>query len=278
MMHRPPSSSSKTSETTTSSAANHDRHDHHRAGKPDGTCARFPRPEYAEYGDTGNLEVLGLDFFMHARCPYSSAQACYCGRYACHLDSLIVAVDGACPGNGSEGAVRSGCGVYFGQRDPENGGQQNLFFQVAEAFGSPARGFPHTSQRVELHAAIAALAEAKKFATEGGQWPCSVPDDCPAPCPLRHLVIKSDSAYLVTSMTETIGKWQANGWRTAKKTPVKNRDLWETLIQHVDEYSALGVAVDFWHVLREQNEAADRLAEMGIDSGRVYTQDGLLCL
>jgi ribonuclease HI len=28
-------------------------------------------------------------------------------------------------------------------------------------------------------------------------------------------------------------RWQANGWRNAKKQPVKNTDLWRPLLEHV---------------------------------------------
>lgn len=33
---------------------------------------------------------------------------------------MIIAVNGACPGNGSQKAAESGCGVYFGQDHPKN--------------------------------------------------------------------------------------------------------------------------------------------------------------
>ncbi|KAI1250624.1 hypothetical protein MGN70_007681 [Eutypa lata] len=276
-MHHPSSSPSPSSITSGGSRALIDLHKHHRGKKLEGTCVRFPREEYLEDyddGDTENLEVLGPhNFFMHARCPGASPTACPCGRYACHIDSMIVAVDGACPGNGTDRAVRSACGVYFGPRDASDGGQQNIAFQVPDV-----PGHPHTSQRAELHAAIAALSEAKKFATEGGQWPCKIPEQCASPCPIKHLIIKSDSAYLVNSMTDTISKWQENGWRTSKKTPVKNRDLWEQLTGHVAEYTALGVAVDFWLVPREENAKADELANGGLDSGVMYTRNGLRLL
>ncbi|KAK7756105.1 hypothetical protein SLS62_002048 [Diatrype stigma] len=275
---KPARYSSPPEDPDTSESPAHDQHAHHRAGNPGETCQRFPRGDWYGDGDD-NLEVRGADNFMHVRCPFASPTACRCGRYACHLDSLVIAVDGACPGNGAHRADACGCGVYFGPRGSvdedgyvvELNEQRNLAFEV-----SGAAGRPHTSQRAELRAAIAGLCEAKKFAADGGQWPCKVPGACPAPCPVRHLVVKSDSAYMVNSMTgSAVRKWLANGWRTAKRTSVQNRDLWEALLGHVADYTALGTAVDFWLVPRAENAEADRLANEGLYSALVYTPDGL---
>ncbi|RYP13131.1 hypothetical protein DL767_010890 [Monosporascus sp. MG133] len=203
----------------------HDKHSPHRSGRPPGNCNRFPGPYYIESGgDEDNLEVVGLNDFVHVRCHFASPKACPCGRYACHLDSMIVAVDGACPGNGSDLAVRSACGVYFGPEDDDDD-PRNMALRVPDE-----PGVLHTSQRAELWAAIAALWASDKYAESGGQWPCEVPKGCKTPCRLSHLVIKSDSAYLVNSMTGAINKWKTNGWLTTKKTPVANRDLWELLL------------------------------------------------
>lgn len=65
-------------------------------------------------------------------------------------------------------------------------------------------------------------------------------------------------------MTNSIKKWQSNGWQTAKGTPVKNRDLWESLIQQVQVLADLDTTVDFWLVPREMNKEADKLANRGL--------------
>lgn len=48
--------------------------------------------------------------------------------------------------------------------------------------------------------------------------------------PLINVV--SDSGYLVKGYTDPayLDKWIANGWRTSKKEPVQNKDLWEELL------------------------------------------------
>jgi ribonuclease HI len=164
----------------------------------------------------------------------------------------------------------SACGVYFGPVEDYDTYQQNWCWRVRNK-----PGYAHTSQRAELHAALGALYAAKKYATEGGQWPCDT-IGCPSPCRVRHVVIKSDSAYLVNSLTSSIKKWQLNGWQTANKTPVKNRDLWEVMIQRILELEDLDTAVDFWLVPRQKNKAADAFANAGLDSGKWFSEHGLL--
>ena len=80
-------------------------------------------------------------------------------------------------------------------------------------------------------------------------------------------------------MTGSLERWVANGWVTARRTPVKNRDLWARLLELVEEYEDdLGVSVDFWLVPRADNEDADELANVGLGCGITYGPDGLqLC-
>ena len=41
--------------------------------------------------------------------------------------------------------------------------------------------------------------------------------------------VVTDSRYIVDGMNGWIHGWRKNGWKTADKKPVKNRDLWEAL-------------------------------------------------
>lgn len=249
------------------------KHGPHSCGKrPGGMCARFPCAFWQEYDEDEtvllggeknivvkgrelcgkeDLEIEGRYGYRHVRCPFASRTPCQCGLKSLHLDSLIVAVDGACPGNGSDRAVKSACGVYFGPDAADN-----MAFRVPDE-----DGYAHTNQRAELKAAIAAIIKSKRFVTHGGQWEC---DGCPKPCTVKHIVIKSDSAYLVNGITEHIRKWDRNGWRTANNTEVKNRDLWEELLAVCMIMDENDVAVDFWHVPRGENKEADELANLGL--------------
>lgn len=221
----------------------------------------FPNEYYktdlASMGDR-ELEVEGFNGYMHVRCYATSLQPCSCGRYAFHTDSMVVAVDGACPSNGTDQATRSACGVYLGP------GAANRSWRVADRPGER-----HTSSRAEIEAAVGALKAVAPYALEGGQVVC---EHAGPRCRARHVVIKSDSAYLVGSVTQHINKWLANGWMTSKKTPVKNRDLWEDLLVmlYIVE-SRSETKVDFWHVPRGENVEADRLANEGLLSRRVLT-------
>ncbi|KAM7197976.1 Ribonuclease H-like domain containing protein [Naviculisporaceae sp. PSN 640] len=258
----------------------HDQHKHHRAeippwhiisdilnddGLPEIRPSKFPNEEswaraVFEDGldDDTKYTVQGLDGFLHIRCPFSAeANACRCGRHACHVDSLIVAVDGACPHNGTPRATRSSYGVFFGSSDGAEA------YNISELIEDNDDYPVHTSQRAELHGAIAAVAAVTQFVTEGGQWPCP-PGECEDAgkygCKVKHVVVKSDSAYLVNSITQHIRKWLTNGWLTASKKPIANRDLWEQLLGQIGYLRLVGAGVDFWLVPREMNEDADELA------------------
>ena len=41
--------------------------------------------------------------------------------------------------------------------------------------------------------------------------------------------IFTDSKYVKSGITEWINNWKKNGWKTASKQKVKNKDLWEEL-------------------------------------------------
>jgi len=69
-------------------------------------------------------------------------------------------------------------------------------------------------------------------------------------------------------------------WVTAKKTPVKNRDLWELLVKEVRKHAEKGLAVLFWQVSREVNKAADEAAKKGAqmeETNSFTTINGVLC-
>jgi ribonuclease HI len=50
----------------------------------------------------------------------------------------------------------------------------------------------------------------------------------------RTVRVMSDSTYVINCFRDSWWKrWQANGWRNAKKQPVANADLWRPLIELV---------------------------------------------
>ncbi len=44
-----------------------------------------------------------------------------------------------------------------------------------------------------------------------------------------EIFIFTDSQYVQNGITQWIENWKKNGWKTASKKPVKNRELWEEL-------------------------------------------------
>ena len=48
--------------------------------------------------------------------------------------------------------------------------------------------------------------------------------------------IFTDSKYVKSGITEWIHNWKKNGWKTAKKQPVKNKELWEELDLLANEF------------------------------------------
>ena len=74
----------------------------------------------------------------------------------------------------------------------------------------------------------------------------------------------TDSNYLRQGITEWIHKWKKNNWRTAKRKPVANRELW---IQISDLNEKMDVE---WHWVKGHagdpgNERADQLANLGAE-------------
>ncbi|KAI9649927.1 hypothetical protein NHQ30_002512 [Ciborinia camelliae] len=162
-----------------------------------------------------------------------------------HVKSRVIFVDGACRGNGQEGA-RAAFGVYFGDKAPDNDS------------GFVDRHLPQTNQVAELFAAIMALDTVMKdldkdiknrvVGTQGRQL-CSI-------------LIITDSAYVVDGISEWIYKWKVNGFKTSTGNPVTNAKLFEELDYRVDRFNRYDVPVWFWHVKREFNQSADAMARV----------------
>lgn len=52
-----------------------------------------------------------------------------------------------------------------------------------------------------------------------------------------HLNIFSDSAYLIECFNQKwYLNWRRNGWMTAGKKPVENKDLWLRLLEQIEKY------------------------------------------
>ena len=146
------------------------------------------------------------------------------------VDSIIIYCDGACSGN-QFSDNKGGWGVVLQYKG-----------NVKELYGGER---DTTNQRMELTACIRALEQVKSK---------SLP-----------IEVYSDSAYLINCMQqEWHKKWEKNGWKNAQKKPVENKDLWQRLLDLLEEYEVRFHKVA-GHRGVELNERADSLARQGID-------------
>src|SRR5262249_43280277 len=121
------------------------------------------------------------------------------------------------------------------------------------AGGEPAT----TNNRMELQAAISALAALKE--------PCVV-------------TLYTDSEYLRQGITDWLGIWKTNHWRTAERKAVKNEDLWRQL-DHVASRHSISWKWLKGHAGHPDNERCDRLAAAEIEKiRRQFTPEKLAAL
>jgi ribonuclease HI len=132
--------------------------------------------------------------------------------------------DGSCRGNPGPGGW--GAILRFGTAEKE-------------IFGGEAAT---TNNKMELTAVIRALEALKQ------------------PSKVR---VYTDSQYVQKGIKEWIHGWKRNGWKTADKNPVKNRELWIELDELRNKHEIE------WHWVKghaghPENERADALANKGI--------------
>ena len=142
-------------------------------------------------------------------------------------DFVEVFSDGACKGNPGPG----GWGALLRYRGVEK-----------ELWGGEAHT---TNNRMELLAVIKALDALKRSS---------------------RVCITTDSQYVKKGITEWLGRWKRNGWKTAAGKPVKNADLWRELDKVVAQHQVEWQWVK-GHSGHRENERADELANRGIGGG-----------
>ena len=78
-----------------------------------------------------------------------------------------------------------------------------------------------------------------------------------------QIVITTDSNYVKDGITDWINTWKINGWKTANKKPVKNKELWIKLDELVSQHTITWEWIK-GHSGHPENERADQLANEGI--------------
>ena len=141
------------------------------------------------------------------------------------MKSVDIYTDGACSGNPGKGGW---CAILM------YGGKEKIL-----SGGDPDT----TNNRMEVYAAIAGL--------------CALKERC-------EVKLYSDSSYLVSAVEQGwLDNWKRNGWRTADKKTVKNKELWEKLDELLTEHSVTFVKVK-GHADNEYNNRCDKIARAEI--------------
>lgn len=236
----------------------HSEYDHGQKFEAPGYSRTLFKNQHAT-GCAVRAQVLELPWtFVSCSDAFNDAnecQICAGPEHVAHKDAIVIAIDGACRGNGTKWA-QSSIGIFFHRENSLNQARR-----IAD------RRHGHSSQRAELFAAIEALMTARKIRDENpdrGTRTCELP----APGPrrkLRRVVLMADSRYVVDAMTDWIYKWRQNGYINVKGERVVNEDFFRRLEQEVDELNDVGVDVQFWRVPREQNGVADCLANAALE-------------
>ena len=78
-----------------------------------------------------------------------------------------------------------------------------------------------------------------------------------------EISIFTDSTYVRDGITTWIKRWEKNGWKTASKKPVKNKELWQKLKNLSSKHSIKWVWVK-GHAQNKYNNLVDELAQGAI--------------
>ena len=80
-----------------------------------------------------------------------------------------------------------------------------------------------------------------------------------------NVQIFTDSKYVKSGITEWIHNWKKNGWKTANKRPVKNKDLWTELDLMTSEFEIKWSWVK-GHSIDKLNNEVDLIAREAANS------------
>lgn len=83
-----------------------------------------------------------------------------------------------------------------------------------------------------------------------------------------EITIYSDSAYVVNAFLQNwIKGWIANGWKTSNKKEVKNKELWQEMLDLLNKHKYKFIKVK-GHSDNEYNNRCDFLATSAISQNR----------
>lgn len=136
----------------------------------------------------------------------------------------------------------TGYGIFFGTNSVHN-----------RSYSNDETGI--SKHRAELQAVIMALLNVKDVIANGAYNVGSH---------INQIVIKTDSAYVVKSMTDWIGTWRSNGYKNHQGGDLLNKWDMSTLDRVCNALGDLGIQVCFLEITHAQNGEARRLANEAI--------------
>ena len=150
------------------------------------------------------------------------------------MKEVTIYTDGSCLGNPGPGGY--GAVLLFGETRKElSAGYRRT-----------------TNNRMEMMAVIVALEALKE--------PCKV-------------VLYTDSQYVKNAFTQKwLVNWEKNGWKTAAKKPVKNKDLWQRMVPLVESHPLEWRWVK-GHAGNPENERCDELARTAASGSNLAVDD-----
>lgn len=146
------------------------------------------------------------------------------------MKDIILYTDGACSGNPGPGGY--GFILFYKDRSKEFSGYDPCT----------------TNNQMEITAVIKGLNQIKE--------PCNV-------------TIYTDSAYTMNAFEEKwIDNWIANNWKNANKKDVKNKELWQELIQAINRHTSVKWVKVKGHSDNKYNNRCDELAREEIEKNK----------
>ena len=140
------------------------------------------------------------------------------------MKRVKIYTDGACKGNPGRGGW--GAVLQYGNSEKEISGFQD----------------ETTNNIMELTAAVEALKLLKE--------PCEI-------------TLTTDSTYVKNGISKWIFSWKKNGWKTASKKSVKNKELWQEL-ELLSKNHSINWKWVKGHSGHPENERCDQLANEAI--------------
>jgi ribonuclease HI len=174
-----------------------------------------------------------------------------CGPDAAHRDGIVIAAHGLCR-NAATADARAAIGLFVGA-----GSALNRQLPIPQR---PDR----TQHQAELFAGYFALYMALHVAryglvgSDGGRA-------IMYPGRLRQVVVKTDSAYFMRSMTQWLPRWRDVGFPGVQIEQVDNGDFFLELDILTLELEDASVQVFFWLVPPELNTMAAEMARLALE-------------